>query len=67
MKELFGPFQIIVEYKDIDDVLYVCEKMSHHLTAAIVSNDPVFTDYVIANTVNGTTYHGLKARTTGAP
>lgn len=41
--------------------------MSHHLTAAIVSNDPVFTDYVIANTVNGTTYHGLKARTTGAP
>jgi len=43
------------------------EKMSHHLTAAVVSNDPIFTEEVLSRTVNGTTYHGLRARTTGAP
>ena len=41
--------------------------MSHHLTAALVSNDAQFTDYVLGRTVNGTTYHGMRARTTGAP
>ena len=67
--ELFGPFQIITEYKDnqIDDVLNILERMSHHLTAAVVSNDNVFTEKVLQSTVNGTTYAGLRARTTGAP
>jgi 1-pyrroline-5-carboxylate dehydrogenase len=42
--ELFGPFQIVTQYKDnqIDDLLDICERMSHHLTAAVVSNDQVF-------------------------
>ncbi|KAM1186389.1 hypothetical protein ACFX2I_015476 [Malus domestica] len=41
--------------------------MHAHLTAAVVSNDPLFLQDVIGNTVNGTTYAGLRARTTGAP
>lgn len=68
-RELFGPFQIITEYKDkdVDFVLDILEGMSHHLTAALVSNDPIFSERILGKTVNGTTYHGLRARTTGAP
>ncbi len=67
--ELFGPFQIVTQYKDdqIDDLLDILERMSHHLTAAVVSNDPIFTEKILQSTVNGTTYSGLRARTTGAP
>ena len=67
--ELFAPFQVVSTFKDneIDLVLGACERMSHHLTAAVVSNDVIFTQKVLANTVNGTTYSGLRARTTGAP
>ena len=36
------------------------------LQAAVVSNDPQFNNYVLGRTVNGTTYVGLRARTTGA-
>jgi 1-pyrroline-5-carboxylate dehydrogenase len=68
-KELFGPFQIVVEYgnKDIDYVLQTLHDLPHHLTAACVSNDPHFTNEVLSKTVNGTQYSGLRARTTGAP
>ncbi|KAL8225650.1 hypothetical protein R6Q57_018207 [Mikania cordata] len=68
-KEIFGPFQIITEYKDnqLQLVLDALEKMHAHLTAAVVSNDPLFIQEVIGKTVNGTTYAGLRARTTGAP
>lgn len=48
-------------------VLDVLERMSHHLTAAVVSNDLPFLQEVLAHTVNGTTYAGIRARTTGAP
>jgi 1-pyrroline-5-carboxylate dehydrogenase len=67
--ELFGPFQVITSYKteELDLVLELCERMEHHLTAAVVSNDPIFLHKVLGNTVNGTTYTGLRARTTGAP
>ena len=67
--ELFGPFQVVVDYSDdeIDRVLEVLERMSHHLTAAIVSNDVAFQQRVLCATVNGTTYCGMRARTTGAP
>lgn len=67
--ELFGPFQVVVEYgdEDLDTVLQVLERISHHLTAAVVSNDPAFQDSVLGATVNGTTYCGMRARTTGAP
>ncbi|XVE56986.1 hypothetical protein DITRI_Ditri04bG0055300 [Diplodiscus trichospermus] len=68
-KEIFGPFQIITDYKkdQLPMVLDALERMHAHLTAAIVSNDPIFLQDVIGNTVNGTTYAGLRARTTGAP
>jgi len=67
--ELFAPFQVVTEYNDdtLEGVLEACERMTHHLTAAVVSNDPAFCQHVLANTVNGTTYAGRRARTTGAP
>ena len=67
--ELFGPFSIISEFDDKNEMqmLKYLEDLSHHLTAAIVSNDVHFTNRVLAHTINGTTYHGLRARTTGAP
>ena len=67
--ELFGPFQIVATYgdDDVDTVLGVLEKMSHHLTAAVVSADVHFQQRVLGATVNGTTYCGMRARTTGAP
>lgn len=43
------------------------QRMDHHLTAAIVSKDSDFQQKLLANTVNGTTYCGIRARTTGAP
>lgn len=59
----------MTEYKDkdVDQVLDTLERMSHHLTAAVVSNDPIFTERILSASVNGTTYAGLRARTTGAP
>ena len=44
--ELFGPFQIVVEYgsKDVDFLLEILEDLPHHLTAACVSNDHLFTE-----------------------
>jgi len=67
--ELFGPFQVIVTWGDGDlpKVLDVLERMSHHLTAAVVSRDTEFQSAVLGATVNGTTYCGIRARTTGAP
>jgi 1-pyrroline-5-carboxylate dehydrogenase len=67
--ELFGPFQVIVNYgdKDLPLVLEILERVSHHLTAAVVSNDVAFQNQVLGRTVNGTTYCGMRARTTGAP
>ncbi|KAK6123299.1 hypothetical protein DH2020_042950 [Rehmannia glutinosa] len=43
-KEIFGPFQIVTEYKhnQLSLVLNVLERMHAHLTAAVVSNDPLF-------------------------
>ena len=67
--ELFGPFQVVVRYGDNDLplVLDALESMSHHLTAAVVSADIQFQQRVIGATVNGTTYAGMRARTTAAP
>nr|XP_011464382.1 PREDICTED: delta-1-pyrroline-5-carboxylate dehydrogenase 12A1, mitochondrial isoform X2 [Fragaria vesca subsp. vesca] len=68
-REIFGPFQVVTEYKkdQLPLVLDALERMNAHLTAAVVSNDPYFQQEVLGNTVNGTTYAGLRARTTGAP
>ena len=59
--------QVLTEYDDnqVDQVLQVTEKMHAHLTAAIVSNDALFVQKMLANTVNGTTYAGIRARCTG--
>jgi 1-pyrroline-5-carboxylate dehydrogenase len=67
--ELFGPFQVIVTWNDAElpMVLEILERMSHHLTAAVVSKDVDFQNAVLGATVNGTTYCGIRARTTGAP
>lgn len=67
--EIFGPFQILTKYSDdqLDLVLQLLEKMHAHLTAAVVSNDDLFRQKVLARSVNGTTYAGIRARTTGAP
>jgi 1-pyrroline-5-carboxylate dehydrogenase len=69
VSEIFAPFQVVTIYTDdtLETVLQALEGMSHHLTAAVVSNDVSFQTKVLANTVNGTTYAGLRARTTGAP
>ena len=68
-KEVFGPFQIIVVYEDknMQIVKKTLENISQNLTAAVVSNDVLFQQEILASTVNGTTYSGMKARTTGAP
>jgi 1-pyrroline-5-carboxylate dehydrogenase len=67
--EIFAPFQVVTYFNDdtLDLVLEALERMSHHLTAAVVSDDKEFQLKVLANTVNGTTYAGRRARTTGAP
>lgn len=67
--ELFGPFQVVVRYgdQDLSQVLQVLERISHHLTAAVVSADVAFQNRLLGATVNGTTYCGMRARTTGAP
>ena len=67
--ELFGPFQVVVTWGDgdLDHVLALFERMQNHLTAAVVSADIGFQQEVLGATVNGTTYCGMRARTTGAP
>ncbi|KAH7388388.1 hypothetical protein KP509_16G073500 [Ceratopteris richardii] len=67
--EIFGPLQVITEYtcEHLPLVLEACERMEAHLTAAVVSNDAKFLQEVLGNTTNGTTYAGIRARTTGAP
>ena len=60
---------MLIEYKDteLSHVLDMCERMEANLTAAVVSNDVKFQQKVLGSTVNGTTYVGMRARTTGAP
>ena len=67
--EVFGPFQVVINYNNdqLSIVLDALEKIQMNLTAAIVSNDLHFQQKVLGKTVNGTTYTGLRARTTGAP
>jgi len=67
--EIFGQFQVVTSYTEdqLPMVLDATERMSHHLTAAVVSNDMLFMNKVLANTQNGTQYSGIRARTTAAP
>lgn len=69
-KEIFGPFTVFTTWDsedDLQEILGLTESMSHHLTAAVVSSDSSFQNRVLGSTVNGTTYTGIRARTTGAP
>ena len=65
-QELFAPFQVVTMFNDdsLDTVLEACERVSHHLTAAIVSNDAEFQHKVVSSSVNGTSYVGRRARST---
>jgi len=67
--ELFGPFQVFVTYGegDVDKVLALLNSLDNHLTAGVVSNDIHFIQNILAQTVNGTTYAGIRAKTTAAP
>lgn len=68
--EVFGPVQVITywrENEELDLIIKMLNRMKNHLTAGVVSNDPEFLNYVLGRTVNGTTYAGIRARTTGAP
>jgi len=67
--ELFGPFQIFVEWKDgqLPQVLHLLNAMPNHLTAGIVSNNMQFLNEILGNTISGTSYAGIRARTTAAP
>ena len=58
---------MVTEYSEgeLPLVLEALERMTNHLTAAVVSNDINFVQHVLGNTVNGTTYCGIRARTTG--
>jgi len=68
-KEIFAPFQVVTEYKSVDTrkILSAIEHFDEFLTAAVVSNDPKFQQCILASSINGTTYVGMRARTTGAP
>ncbi|MDP3734875.1 MAG: aldehyde dehydrogenase family protein [bacterium] len=68
-KELFGPLQIITTYGDqhIELLLRIIEHIKPRLAAAIVSNEHGFLNTMLGHTTNGTTYVGLRAKTTGAP
>jgi 1-pyrroline-5-carboxylate dehydrogenase len=67
--EIFGPFQVVTSFGDADvpRVIEALERMHHHLTAAVVSNEPLFVNRILGASVNGTTYVGALARTTAAP
>lgn len=69
LQEIFGPLLIVTEYDSskIETVKKVMESMHFHLTSGITSNDIFFINDILRHTVNGVTYAGLKARTTGAP
>jgi 1-pyrroline-5-carboxylate dehydrogenase len=68
-KEVFGPVQVVTEYtdKDIDHIFEIMNRFDNYLTAGVVSNDKKFLQKVLGQTVNGVTYSGIRARTTGAP
>ena len=67
--ELFGPFQLIIEYdnNDIENIINFLDNMEHKLTCGVVSNNLPFLNKILGHTSNGTTYAGIRARTTGAP
>jgi len=68
-REIFGPFSVATEYKagEEDAVLECLNRNPNHLTAGIVSQEHDFVEKFLGNTFVGTTYAGMRARTTAAP
>jgi len=61
---------VVTEYseaKELSQIFAMLERMDSHLTAGIVSNNVQFINQVLGHTINGVTYAGIRARTTGAP
>ena len=52
---------------ELDKVLTLVNRVENHLTAGVVSNNQHFIDEVLGNSINGTIYAGIRARTTAAP
>ncbi|KAL8426345.1 hypothetical protein ACSSS7_008155 [Eimeria intestinalis] len=67
--EVFGPLQVVVEWADGDEpsVASLTQQLPHHLTAAIVSRAAHTLQFFLQASGSGTTYAGVRARTTGAP
>jgi 1-pyrroline-5-carboxylate dehydrogenase len=67
--ECFAPIYVVTQFgdRDVPTLLDALELMDEHLTAGVVSNDAQFQHKILANSLNGTTYVGMRARTTGAP
>ena len=59
--ELFAPFQVVTTFADdeMSLVIEACERMSNHLTAAVVSNDVEFQTAILANSPGTTNCVGL--------
>ena len=53
--------------RELPKVLELVNRVQNHLTAGVVSNNQHFIDEVLGNTINGTIYAGIRARTTAAP
>ena len=61
--------QVFTEFKEgeLPKVLDLLNRMENNLTAGVVSNDQPFLQSVLGNTINGTIYAGIRAKTTAAP
>lgn len=61
--------QVVVEWGDGDEasVVSLAQQLPHHLTAAVVSRQQETLQYFLGQSLSGTTYAGIRARTTGAP
>ena len=69
-QEVFGPVQIVTEWdsrNDLESIIYIANRIRHHLAGGIVGRDVELINEIAGRTVNGTTYAGIRARTTGAP
>ncbi|GAB1605960.1 omega-crystallin [Argonauta hians] len=60
-EEIFGPVQLLMKFKDLDEVIDRCNNTDYGIAAAIFSNDVnrimTFTDAVHTGTVWVNTYH----------
>ncbi|KAL8427148.1 hypothetical protein Efla_007714 [Eimeria flavescens] len=67
--EVFGPLQVVVEWGEGEEasVASLTQQLPHHLTAAVVTRAVDTLQFFLRSSGSGTTYAGIRARTTGAP